>query len=185
MTTSFNELLERWQRLPAWASSLSCVSGSERCYPVIRELASRQSADFCRKALDAAWLSLLPAKQDSSLDLYLGEIGELPESSTDDSNLPEFHAMRAISVLAYALDAVAGERPPAQCHKYSVSALLQLSADLGGAAQEAIETQDHESVRKKLEGVDELNENVVSELKKLSIEMASSYTDAAKSYKAR
>jgi len=92
--------------------------------------------------------------------------------------------MRAISVLAYALDAVAGERPPAQCHKY-LSALLQLSADLGGAALEAIETQDHESVRKKLEGVDELNENVVSELKKLSIEMASSYTDAAKSYKAR
>ncbi len=180
MTPSFNDRLAKWQQLPSWAVCLGCVSGTERTYPVVRELASGESAAICRKALDAAWLTSLKPARGGLLEHSLAAIQELPESSIDDSHSRTFLAMRAISVLAYALEALIGGRPPTQTLRYSVSALLQLSADLGGPDLENLETKDMEWVRQRLETAPGLTEELVSEIRDQSVEMALSYAQAAK-----
>jgi hypothetical protein len=181
---SFNDLLAKWQQLPSWAVCLGCVSSAERTYPVIDHLASSESARVCRSALDTAWGSLLQSTQPGILRHLLTSIEELPESSTDDSHTPAYLAMRAMSVLAYSLEAQSGKRTPAQALRFSVSALLQLSTDLGGAQLERFETDSLEQVRQELETAAKLDDTVVSAIRKTSLEMGRTYADALARHRA-
>lgn len=92
-----------------WAIAAGCVSAAERTYPVIHNLASSESSEACRKALDILWLSFSQPKTVELFRFFLTNIEELPESSVDDSYNPAYIAMRAISVLAYALEARIGQ----------------------------------------------------------------------------
>ena len=177
--TSFAQITAKWEQAPSWKVCLCCVSNAERTYPVIGALASEESSKLCRDALDAAWGPLLqPAP--GVLKHHLHNVEELPESAEDDSRKPAYLVMRAISILAYALEAEIGERPPVQTLKYSLSALLQLAADVGADAFEERERKHVDWVYQEMEGAAELSPDLVGRIRQWSAEMGAAYADACR-----
>ena len=143
-----------------------------------QQLASDGSVKACREALDNLWLLAQPVTVEL-LQHQLNNIEQLPESSVDDSRTSLYLAMRAISILAYALGAQIGEPAPARALEYSISALLQLSADLGGPELEEWERENLERLRQRLKE-SQFTGDLVVEIKLESIQMAGGYTKALK-----
>ena len=88
--------------------------------------------------------------------------------------------MRAISILAYALGAQIGEPALARALEYSISALLQLSADLGGPELEEWERAKIWSDSRQRLKESQFTGDLVVEIKPESIQMAGGYTKALK-----
>jgi len=104
--------------------ALACA---ERVAPVFRRLALPESAKVFDDVLGTAWLSITSEKCVTNAARGLGLINGLPEATADDSLRPEYYAMRSLSVLAYALQALAGDDLPVAI-KSACSAALDLCA---------------------------------------------------------
>lgn len=92
--------LDRWQ-----CAALATVC-AESVSPVIARFARPATRSAFRQGLDIAWKSVRDRMIDLRVESVRAALNDLPESSVDDSNLPAYEAMIALSILAYSLDSI-------------------------------------------------------------------------------
>jgi hypothetical protein len=102
-------MVGRLRRREQAVFALAC---SERIAPVFRQLASAESVKTYEKISDAAWMSIMSDGRVASAMRGLDVVNGLPEATVDDSLRPEYYAMLSLSVLAYALQALAEDDLP-------------------------------------------------------------------------
>ena len=99
VTVAIGEL-DKWQRVALAAMCAASV------LPVIDRFAQPATLKAFEQGLDAAWKSARSRATDRQTVPALTALGRLPESNCDDSNVPAHDVMEALSILAYALDAI-------------------------------------------------------------------------------
>lgn len=92
--------LDRWQRV---AIATMCA---QSVLPVITRFAQPSSRQAFKQGLDSAWRSAEQKALDSRALETRATLSDLPESKCDDSNMPAYEVMIALSVLAYTLYAM-------------------------------------------------------------------------------
>jgi hypothetical protein len=92
--------LDKLQRASVAAACAESMS------PIIVRFAQSATRRAFEQGLDAVWKSVRDGVVDSRVVPARATLNDLQESTCDDSNIPAYEVMIALSVLAYALDTI-------------------------------------------------------------------------------
>lgn len=101
-------------KLDKWQRAILATSCAESMSPVITRFAQPATRSEFQQGLNVAWISVHERVVDSRIEVARYSLNDLTESTSDDSNLPSYDVMIAISILAYALDVIIDDATTAQ-----------------------------------------------------------------------
>src|SRR6266508_18263 len=121
------ELTDRIQRTDPAGLAVFATSCATRVAPVFRAFARSTNPAVFDKWVEELWALVDHPSQQRAQELA-AEIEDVPEASVDDSERPDYYAMRALSAVAYAAQTLAGEDPK-QAVLWASEATLSLLRD--------------------------------------------------------
>jgi hypothetical protein len=89
-----------------WHCAVLAVACAETVSPVVMRFGQSKTRVAFQEGLTVCWKSVANENVDSLVRSLSESLGELPESTCDDSNLSDYEVMIAVSILADALSAV-------------------------------------------------------------------------------
>src|SRR5260370_4943164 len=133
------EIADRIQSFTRKQAALFGATCAARVAPAFVAFASEPSADELDEWLQALWALIEVPDATAARDLSARIFGA-PEADVDDSNRPEYYAMRALGVLAYAVQILTDDdivKPALWCADSAVSLLRDFDYVLGAAKSAA------------------------------------------------
>ncbi len=103
--SEYQNIITTLKGAPQWQQIMFCASCVERIAPVFRRLGQPASIVVFESGLETVWMVGFEQSVTLQIKRILDAVNSTPEASCDDSDLPEFYAMRSLSILAYALEA--------------------------------------------------------------------------------
>ena len=101
-----NDISAAIRRLDKWKGTALAAVCAKSVSPVVVQFGQLRTQEAFEDGLLAVWESISDGAPTPNVALARPVLDNLSESSTDDSSVPAFDVMIAISVLAYALDAI-------------------------------------------------------------------------------
>jgi hypothetical protein len=189
--SAHEEIAAELRRLPGWGQTVFAAGCAERVAPVFRAFCQPDSRGVLEAGLRAVWAAAQGDGGQRDVEQAAAAVAALPEADEDDSNLPTYQAMKALSVLAYALE-TATDGGPEEAAEWASGAALDIRAEmdfiLRHGADEAVvidpanpppagelESAEVSAQRESLRPIaaeDRPNQSLVASIRRLSEDMA-------------
>jgi len=127
------DLVEELQSLSRGEAALFSTACATRVGPIFAVFGGRTAGDRFRQWAAELWALVDTPDLDAARGLA-AQIRGAPEAVTDDSNRPEFYAMRALSALDYAVRVLVDPdhlKPAIWCSRASIALMRDLDYDRG------------------------------------------------------